>query len=64
VWSRLEASHELIRRGIARGELPADTDPAMIADMLGGAIFTRVFITGQPVDDAYLEALVDRLLAG
>jgi AcrR family transcriptional regulator len=63
VWTRRAATHELIQRGIDRGELPPGTDPAMIADMVFGAIFTRVFVTGQPTDDGYLVALVDRLLA-
>ena len=63
VWTRRAATHDMIRAGIERGELPTGTDPAMIADMLFGAIFTRVFVTGQPTDDAYLVALVDRILA-
>jgi AcrR family transcriptional regulator len=63
VRARRAPSHALIRKGIDRGQLPADADPAMIADMLTGAIFTRVFVTGQPTDEAYLVALVDRILA-
>jgi hypothetical protein len=64
VWTRRAATHELIRRGIERGELPAGTDPAMVADMVFGAIFTRVFVTGEPTDDRYLGTLVERILAG
>jgi AcrR family transcriptional regulator len=64
VRARRAPGYALIRQGIERGELPDDADPAMIADMLTGAIFTRVFVTGSPTDDAYLDALVDRIIAG
>ena len=36
----------------------------MVADLLFGAIFTRVFVTGQEIGDDYLVALVDLILAG
>jgi AcrR family transcriptional regulator len=63
VRARRRSTHELIRRGIERGELPVGTDPTIIADALTGAIFTRIIVTGQSIDDTYLVALVDRLLA-
>jgi AcrR family transcriptional regulator len=62
VRARRAPGYELIREGIDRGELPRGTDPTMVADLLFGAIFTRVFVTGQPIDDAYLGALVDLVL--
>jgi AcrR family transcriptional regulator len=62
VRARRAPGYQLIREGIARGELAADADPAMIADMLFGAIFTRVFVTGRPTDDEYVVELVDRVL--
>jgi len=64
VRARRGPNHAVIARGIERGELPAGTDPSMVADMLTGSIFMRAYITGQTVDDAYLVALVDRILAG
>ncbi len=64
VRARRAPGYELIRQGIERGELAADADPSQIADMLFGAIFTRVFITSRPVDDAYLVTLVDQILKG
>jgi AcrR family transcriptional regulator len=62
VRARRAPGYDLIRQGIARGELAADADPAMIADMLFGAIFTRVVVTGDVTGDDYLVALVDRIL--
>ncbi len=63
VSGRRSAIYSVIERGIDRGELPADSDPTVIADMLTGALFSRVFVTGQPVDDVYVKSLVDRLLS-
>ena len=62
VRARRAPGYDLIREGIERGDLPAGTDPTMVADLLFGAIFTRVFVTGQATGDAYLVGLVDRIL--
>jgi len=64
VAARRAVTVRAIEAGIERGELAADADPALIADMLTGPIFVRVFLTGQPVHDRYLAALVDRIVAG
>lgn len=63
VRARRATGFDLIRDGIARGELAADADPSLIADMLYGAIFTRVFVTAEPTGEEYLVSLVDRILA-
>jgi AcrR family transcriptional regulator len=52
----------VIRRAMDRGELPADTDPELLNDLLTGPILLRVFVTGQSVTPRYLEQLVDSLL--
>ncbi len=62
VLGRRAATVEVIQRGIDRGELAADADPWVIADLVTGAIFMRVFVTGQEVTDAYLEAMIDQVL--
>jgi AcrR family transcriptional regulator len=53
---------DVIEAGIARGELPAGTDAGLVADLLIGALFLRIFVTGQPVDATYRESLVDQLV--
>ena len=63
VSGRRAATHAVIQRGIDRGELPQGADPTVIADMLTGALFSRVFVTGQPVDDVYVKSLVDSILS-
>jgi AcrR family transcriptional regulator len=62
VSARRELTYDVVRRGIRRGELPVGTDPVLVTDMITGALFMRTFVTGDPVDDAFLEALVDRAL--
>jgi AcrR family transcriptional regulator len=62
VRTRRVRTYDLIRAGIERGELPAGTDPVLVADLLFGAIFTRVFVTDEPTSDADLVALVDLIL--
>jgi hypothetical protein len=54
---------ELLDRAVARGELPtgAVVSP-LFADLGGSLVFTRVTITGEPVDRAFAESLVDDVL--
>ncbi|WP_233600262.1 TetR/AcrR family transcriptional regulator [Micromonospora sp. M71_S20] len=53
---------QAVTRGISRGELPADTDPAEVLDLLAGPIFYRRAVGG-PVDRRHAEQLVARVLA-
>ncbi|MEO6469865.1 MAG: TetR/AcrR family transcriptional regulator [Acidimicrobiia bacterium] len=62
VAGRRDITVGVIRRGIERGDLPTETDPMLIADLITGALFLRVFVTGQPVTSGYLDALVDQIL--
>jgi AcrR family transcriptional regulator len=53
----------LIERAVARGELSADARiTPLIADVAGSVIFTRAVVTGEPLDRAFLEELVDHVL--
>lgn len=61
---RIRLAIELVERAIQRGELRAGTDPVLLLDQLAGALYYRVLITGTPVDDTYLERLVDAALDG
>jgi AcrR family transcriptional regulator len=54
---------ELLDRAVARGELPAGALVSpLFADVAGSLVFTRVTITGEPVDRAFAEHLVDDVL--
>jgi AcrR family transcriptional regulator len=67
----VRASRILIRRGLRRGELPPDTSPTLIGDLVVGAILVHVMATPVHLTDtvrrrseAYLETLVDTVLRG
>ena len=52
-----------IARGIDRGELPADADPAEVLDMVAGPVFYRRLVSSGAVDRAFAQRIVDRVLA-
>ena len=54
----------VLHRGRQRGELPADTDLDDVLDLLAGPIVHRRFITGGPLDLAFVEQVVTNALAG
>jgi AcrR family transcriptional regulator len=54
----------VITRGIRRGELPADTDPAEVLDLIAGPIFHRRAVTGGTIDAGFAARVVDRVLTG
>jgi AcrR family transcriptional regulator len=52
----------ILERARARGELPAGPVTPLFADVAGSIVFGRVTITGEPVDLAFAEELVDNVL--
>ncbi|MBI2708624.1 MAG: TetR/AcrR family transcriptional regulator [Actinobacteria bacterium] len=54
----------VIERGIERGELAPGTDVQLMADMVGGALFFRIFVAGGDVSDSTLAELAKRVVAG
>jgi AcrR family transcriptional regulator len=54
---------DVVRRAVEAGDLPAGTDPAEVLDLLAGPIFHRRAVTGEIVDAAFAERIVDRVLA-
>ena len=60
-WRRSAA--EAIERGIARGDLPADTDPDLYLDVLVGTVFQRTLVVAAPTTAGLDEALVGMILA-
>lgn len=63
----LQTGVGLVERAVARGELPADTERYMIAELLAGAILTHFVFTWDRGSDgpealhAYVDALADRI---
>lgn len=53
---------EVIRRGIERGELPAETDPGEVLDLLTGPVFYRRWVSSGSVDRSFTTRVVDLVL--
>lgn len=60
---RHQVVHTAIARGIDRGELTPDADPAEVLDMLAGPVFYRRLVSTGAVDRAFAQRIVDRVLA-
>lgn len=54
----------VLARAAARGELRAGVDHDVVVDLLSGPVFTRVLVTGGPLDDDLAGRIVDAVLAG
>lgn len=50
-------------RAIARGDLSPDADVAALAEWLVSRMHYRVIVTGEPVDDTFIDEVVDGALA-
>ena len=55
---------QVFDRGIARHELPASVDPVVLREVLFAPVAMRLVRTREPVDDAYLDAVLDLVLGG
>lgn len=60
---RLEA-RQLLERGIRSGELKDKLDIELSIDLIYGPIFYRLLVTGGPLDDAYIENLLNSVFQG
>jgi AcrR family transcriptional regulator len=61
---RRAALRAVLQRGVARGDLRADLDAELALDVLGGALFYRLLITGGPLDEQLVEGTVELILRG
>jgi PAS domain S-box-containing protein len=58
-WTeRLALDGEIVERAIARGELPAGTDPQTVIEAVLGPIYFRLLVTAEPPEPAFLERVV------
>jgi AcrR family transcriptional regulator len=61
---RRAALSEVLTRGVERGDLRGDLDMEFALDVLGGAVFYRLLITGGPIDDALARSTVELIMNG
>lgn len=61
---RLVPWREVLARGVARGELPPGTDLDLLGEMIRAPVTNRLFRLRAPVDDGFLEAIVDVVVLG
>ena len=54
---------EIARRAKERGEIAAGVDTTLLPELLAGPLFMRLLVTGDPIDEAFVRRLLDRVLA-
>jgi AcrR family transcriptional regulator len=54
----------LVRRAVQRGEIPPDTDPDVVLDMMFGAAYHRLLQGHRPLTDQFARSVVDLIVAG
>jgi AcrR family transcriptional regulator len=60
--AKREAFGTAVARAIARGDIPAATDTALLAEICSAVLLSRLLVTGEPLDDAFVRHLVDVVL--
>jgi AcrR family transcriptional regulator len=62
----LQAKREVfvavIARAAARGDAVATADAPLLAEISSAVLFSRLLVTGEPLDDAFTQHLVDAVL--
>jgi AcrR family transcriptional regulator len=64
VEPRRAQARPMLERAIERGELPAATDVELALDLLYGPLYHRLLHAHAPLDEHFLDELVDTVLAG
>jgi len=64
VEPRREPARALFKRAIERGEVPADTNVEVALDLVYGALYHRLLHGHAPLNDRFVQAVVDLVLAG
>ncbi len=52
---------DMLRRGVASGEIRPDIDPLIVTEMVVGAVFGHHVILGLPATDAWVDSLIDHV---
>jgi hypothetical protein len=64
-WAeRLALDGVIVERAIERGEVAQGTPPGRVIESVLGPIHLRLLLTGEPIDRAFLEGIVDVVVDG
>jgi AcrR family transcriptional regulator len=61
---RRAALSAVLQRGVRRGDLRRGLDLELALDVLGGALFYRLLVTGGPIDERLARGVVELILRG
>jgi AcrR family transcriptional regulator len=64
VPTRRRAMLAALERGRERGEIGPDADLEVAVDTLHGAVFYRLLLSGEPLDEAFAARVTDQVLDG
>ena len=64
VEPRRDQARAIFAQAIARGEIPADTKVEVAIDLLYGPLYHRLLHGHAPLDDQFVDDLVDMALRG
>lgn len=62
--ARFDLVAEVVRRGMVRGELPADVSADLPIEALIGPLYLRALVTGEALDEKFVSGVVALVLAG
>ena len=61
---RFDMVGEIVRRAVARGELPPGADPDLVIESAVAPLYLRTLITGEEISDPFLARIADLVIAG
>lgn len=64
VQGQLAQAKRRARAAVERGEIRDDVDLGILVDLVSGAVFYRAMISREPLDDRFVDRLVDTVLRG
>lgn len=64
-WAaRFAAARVIVARAVERGELVSGVDADLLIEALAGPLYLRLLVTRAPVEEQFIDRLLDLLLAG
>lgn len=61
---RRQDSLRILERGVKRGELKPELDLELCIDLIYGPLFYRLLVTGETLDDVFIETLINYAFEG